>query len=85
MLNYQKLMAQEPVSYGKMVNDKNQIIEFFEHPFYGDEAEVIAVSHDLKLASYSTFYDTHDMTASHGEYQPSFKDGKLFIGEYKVN
>jgi hypothetical protein len=25
------------------------------------------------------------MTASHGEYQPSFKDGKLFIGEYKVD
>jgi len=25
------------------------------------------------------------MTASHGEYQPSFKDGKLFIGDYEVN
>jgi hypothetical protein len=48
MLNYQKLMAQEPTSYGKMVNDKNQIIEFFEHPFHGDEAEVIAVSVEAK-------------------------------------
>ncbi len=79
-------MAQEPTSYGKMINDKGQEIEFFEHPFYGDEAEVIVVSHELKLASYSGFHDTHDMTADiHSEYQPSFKDGRLFIGDCKVD
>jgi len=84
MLNYQKLMDLNPTSYGKMTNDKGQEIEFFEHPLLGDEAEVICVSHDLKLADYSSFFETDDMTASHGEYQPSFEDGKLFIGKFQA-
>tara|TARA_R110002126_G_scaffold4749_2_gene24708 strand:- start:195 stop:437 length:243 start_codon:yes stop_codon:yes gene_type:complete len=80
MLNYQKLMDKNPTSYGKMINKQGQEIEFFEHPIFGDETEVIVASHELQLASYSTFFDTHDMTAEHGEYQPSFVDGQLQIG-----
>lgn len=80
MLNYQKLMDKNPTSYGKMINDQGQEIEFFEHPIYGDEAEVIVVCHELKLASYSGFLETDDMTADHKEYQPSFVDGQLQIG-----
>jgi hypothetical protein len=80
MLNYQKLMDKNPTSYGKMINDQGQEIEFFEHPIFGDETEVIVACHELQLASYSTFFDTHDMTAEHGEYQPSFVDGQLQIG-----
>jgi hypothetical protein len=80
MLNYKKLMDLNPTSYGKMINDRGQEIEFFEHPILGDETEVIVACHELKLASYSTFFETCDMTAEHGEYQPSFIDGKLQIG-----
>jgi len=80
MLNYQKLMDRNPTSYGKMINDQGQEIEFFEHPIFGDESEVIVACHELKLASYSTFFETDDMTAEHGEYQPSFVDGQLQIG-----
>jgi len=85
MLNYQKLMDRNPTSYGKMINDQGQEIEFFEHPIFGDETEVIVVCHELKLASYSTFFETYDMTAEHGEYQPSFVDGQLQIGVFIEN
>jgi hypothetical protein len=30
MINYQKLMDRNPTSYGKMINDQGQEIEFFE-------------------------------------------------------
>lgn len=80
-MNYQKLIAQNPFSYGRMINDKGQEIEFFEHPIYGDEAEVICVCHELQLAEYSGFFDTEDMTARHGEYQPHFENGELKIGD----
>lgn len=83
MVNYQKLMALNPTSLGRMINDKSQTIEFFENPIYGDEAEVIVVCHKLQLANHSSFMETNDMTASHGEYQPKFINGKLFIGEFE--
>ena len=82
MLNYEKLMSENPTVYGKMVNSKGQEIVFVEHPTKGDEAEVICVCHELKLASYSGFYETDDMEAEHKEYEPSFVDGKFVIGEY---
>jgi hypothetical protein len=79
-MNYLRLMSYNPTSYGKMINDKGQEIEFYEHPIYGDMSEVICVCHELQLAEYSTFFDTDDMTAEHGEYQPWFEDGVLIIG-----
>ena len=79
-MNYQKLLAHKPCSYGIMINDKGQEIEFVEHPIYGDESEVICVCHELELADYSGFFETDDMTAEHGEYQPHFENGKLRIG-----
>jgi len=83
MLNYKKLMDQNPTVYESMLNSLGQTIEFVEHPTKGDEAEVICVCHNLELASYSTFLDLGDMTAEHGEYEPSFKDGKFFIGGFE--
>ena len=63
-----------------MVNSFGQTIEFFEHPLKGDEAEVLCVCHELELADYSGFFDTEDMEAEHGEYEPSFDNGILVIG-----
>ena len=83
MLNYTKLMAHEPTSYGKIVNSKGQTIEFYEHPLKGDETFVLCVSHDLKLAAYSTFFETDDMEDGE-DYEPSFKDGKLLIGGFEA-
>lgn len=80
MLNYTKLMSQNPTKYGSMMNDLGQLIDFYEHPILGDEAQVIAVNDELQLASYTGFYDLDDMTAEHGEYQPSFVNGELVIG-----
>lgn len=77
MLNYEKLMSHNPTVYGEMTNSQGQKIVFVEHPTKGDEAEVIAVCHELKLADYTTFYELVDMMADHKEYEPIFIDGKL--------
>jgi len=82
MLNYEKLMSNDPTVYGKMINSRGQEIEFVEHPQLGDEAEVICVCHELELASYSGFFETDDMEADHKEYEPSFVDGKFVIGQF---
>lgn len=64
-----------------MANSIGQDIEFLECPRDGDEAPVICVCHDLKLASYSDFYELDDMTAEHGEYEPRFVDGQFQHGD----
>lgn len=83
MFNYHKLMAQDPTEYDRMVNSIGQEIVFYEHPFKGDEFPVIIVSHDLQLADSTDFMETDDMMASHKEYEPSFRDGELWIGDSK--
>lgn len=84
-MNYEKLMSYTPTSFGKMVNSAGQEIEFLEHPLRGDEAQVIAVCHALKLAQYSGFYEIDDMINSYNEYEPSFIDGKLYIGDFQAD
>ena len=83
MLNYTKLMSEEPTLYGEMVNSLGQKIEFVEHTYKGDEYPVIAVCRELKLASATDFWDLDDMLADHKEYEPSFQEEKLFIGEFE--
>jgi hypothetical protein len=82
MLNYKKLMALEPTEYDRMINSLGQEIVFYEHPLRGDEFPVIIVCHELKLADYTDFMETDDMVASHKEYEPSFQEEKLHIGQY---
>jgi hypothetical protein len=63
LINYNKLMSHNPTSYGVMMNDKGQQIEFFEHPILGDESDIICACHELQLADYTGFYETDDMMA----------------------
>jgi hypothetical protein len=80
-MNYQKLISLNPTSYGKIVNSKNQEIEFYEHPLRGDEAPVIAVCHALERAETTDFFEIDDMTASHKEYEPWWdEEGELNYG-----
>ena len=81
---YDKLMAQNPTSYGTMTNSQGQEIEFFEHPFEGDMAPVICACHELKLAADSDFFETDDMEETGGAYEPNFIDGELFMGDLKT-
>jgi hypothetical protein len=83
MLNYKKLVKLDPTEYDRMINSLGQEIIFVEHPLRGDEVEVICICHDLKLADYSGFFDLEDMMADHKEYEPSFQEGKLFIGYFE--
>jgi len=79
-MNYQKLMDLNPTKYGEIINDKKQLIEFFEHPYYGEDYPVIAVCKDLKIASSTDFYELDDMIAEDGEYTPVFIDNKIRYG-----
>lgn len=85
MLNYDKLMTYDPTVYDTMTNSQGQEIVFMEHPTKGDETFVLCVCHKLKLAAYSTFFETDDMMADHKEYEPSFVKGKLFIGDMSTD
>jgi hypothetical protein len=80
-MNYQKLMSWNPTVYDEMINSKGQKITFVEHPTRGDEYPVIVVCHELEFAATTDFFETDDMMASHGEYEPWFNDGgELEIG-----
>lgn len=81
-INYEKLMALNPTQYGEMVNSIGQTITFYEHPIHGDESPVIAACHELGVAGVTGFYELDDMMEEHGEYEPSFQDGWLHIGEF---
>jgi len=79
-MNYQKLISQAPTVYDSFVNRRGQTIELVEHPELGEEYPVICVCHELQLAAASEFWDTEDMLADHGEYEPSFVSGELVYG-----
>jgi len=82
--NYEKLMELNPTSYGKMTNSLGQEIEFLEHPTQGDESQVICACHELEKAADSDFFETDDMEETGGDYEPSFQDGKLHMGEFEA-
>jgi hypothetical protein len=84
MLNYKKLMAEQPTIYHEMVNSLGQSIKLVEHPFEGDEYPIIAVCDELGLAASTDFFDLDDMLADHKEYEPTFQNGKLFIGGFEA-
>ena len=84
MLNYEKLMKFKPFELDKMTNSLGQEIVFLEHPTEGQDAEIICACHELKLADYSTFYDLDDMLADHKEYEPTFVNGKLYLGDIEA-
>ena len=76
-------MEAEPTEYDRMTNSIGQEIVFYEHPYKGDEFPVIIVCHALQLADNTDFMETTDMMQDHGEYEPSFVDGKLNIGGWE--
>lgn len=81
---YQKLMAENPTIYAVFTNSKGQEIKLAEHPRLGDESFVIVICDELKLAQDSTFFETDDMMREDKAYEPSFVDGKLFLGELEA-
>jgi hypothetical protein len=82
MLNYEKLVSNNPTEYGRMTNSIGQEIIFVEHPLRGDEYPVIVLCHELKLAASTDFFELDDMIDSHKEYEPKFEDGGLYIGDF---
>ncbi|SHH86897.1 hypothetical protein SAMN05444481_13624 [Flavobacterium frigidimaris] len=80
MLNYENLIKNNPTVYDEMINSLEQKITFVEHPTKGDEVPIICICHELKLASYSDFFELDDMLAGHKEYEPVFICGDFQHG-----
>lgn len=59
-----------PTIYTEFVNSQGKKVQLCEHPIHGDEYPVIVLFPDEQLAFLSDFFDTEDMTAEHGEYEP---------------
>jgi fumarate reductase subunit C len=83
--NYKKLMSERPTFYYAMTNSWGQKINFYEHPYLGDETFVIAVCHELELAQDTEFFDLDDMTSkTYDDYHVFFKNGEIIYG-YEIN
>lgn len=78
-INYERLMAQEPTEYERMTNTIGQEVTFYEHPVLGDTSTIIIVFHDSKLAFYSNFFETDDMTSA-DDYMPFIINNELCYG-----
>ena len=61
---------------GELTNCLKQKIELFEDPVEGQDATVIALCEELKIAAHTDFWDTHDLLEI-DDYEPSFLNGKL--------
>lgn len=79
MLNYKKIVGQEPTILAHGTNVMGQKFELLEHPTLGDSFPVIVSFPDLKRAFNSGFHDAEDMTGS-DEYSPCVIKGELVIG-----
>lgn len=73
-MNYGILMAQNPTLLHTQINQSGQEIQYYEHPYYGEDYPVIAVSHEHQKAVLTNFYDTYDFYED-SEYNYAYKDG----------
>ena len=80
MINYEKLMSKNPTEFERFTNSKGQEIAFVEYPEW-DDCTIICVCHELKLACDSEFFETDDMLRQDRSYEPSFQDGRLWLGD----
>lgn len=62
---FQMLIDSKATCLGNFRNDLGQMMEFYEHPTLGDEANVLVMFPEFKVAYNSTFYDLEDMTATY--------------------
>ena len=69
-------MAYEPTIYTEFVNSQGKKVQLCEHPTRGDEYPVLVVFPDEQLAFVSDFWETDDMVAEHGEYEPVLVEGE---------
>ena len=76
---YERFMRHNATHLGTC--STNPAIEYFEHPQYGEEAQVYCIDHAEQLAAPSSFYETADMDAEHEEYRPEFAGGLFYIGD----
>lgn len=57
VFNYADLMTCEPYLFETMHERYKVPLDLVENPYYGDEAPVIAIDHNLKIAFNTGFYD----------------------------
>ena len=59
LINYDKLMANDPTWYHEIKNQLGQLVTFYEHPFLGDESSVLGTINNVAFDT--GFFDTEDM------------------------
>ena len=77
---------------GNHRNDLGQVMEFYEHPIYGDESPIYVLFPNYEVAFNSGYFDLEDMTATYHSigmflnekdedmgYVPRFLDGKMIF------
>lgn len=62
---YTFLLESGATRLGNHRNDLGQVIEFYEHPIYGDEADILALFPNYGVAFGTGFFDLQDMTATY--------------------
>ena len=78
---YEFLVEKSAMALGDMLNEKDQMVVFLEHPIHGDEHEVIVAFPDYKMAFDSGFWDCHDMSNPDSkDYRPFFVNGQFMLG-----
>lgn len=77
---------------GDFRNDLGQYMEFYEHPIYGEDADVLVLFPNYGVAFSTGFFDLEDMTTTYHsigmfldsknedmDYVPRFLDGKMLL------
>ena len=89
---YTFLYENNATCLGNHRNDLGQMIEFYEHPIFGDGADILAVFPDEKVAFGTGMYDLEDMTMTYhsigmfldkkdedSDYVPRLVDGEMLL------
>jgi hypothetical protein len=62
---YKFLLDGGATCLGNHRNDLGQVVEFYEHPIHGDEADILALFPNYGVAFGTGFFDLEDMTATY--------------------
>lgn len=67
-IDFDKLMAHDPMEYDRMINIHGQEVVFYEHPTLGDESPVIAAFPKEGIAVVTEFWEQDDMMNPESDY-----------------
>lgn len=76
-IHYSSFMKNDPTKVGSVINQVGQLIEFYEHPIFGDTHTLIGVCKAEQIAFHTDFFDIDDFGIG-SDYNP------IVLTTYKV-